>query len=357
MSAIAEPKKPFRKSPVKYQYRLAAGVKAKSSEWTGGQGNALSVLSSVAYLTARDVANQLRIEPHVAQGLLQRLLVRGAVERRIIPGSVHDLSTKGADRTAVEPLVKGFDNRIRPGSIIEFVADGDLYVVVGVGVDGAGKPAFKIRESPGSSALGHATTPRYWKYRGQTPNPIAFNQGRYAECFTAPVVKKPKDNLVAAISEKVDEAVNTKFPFKVGDVINHFGEVYEIIALTDDDTTATIKDIKLGYLYARIPAACLCNDTLVCEPKFYVARPELLPNDALSEVSKVFGLGADKYARDDWAKPNNGGGDHIEAALRHIDAHRSGRLIECGENGSGLPHLWHAAARLLMAIGKEMRNR
>lgn len=83
----------------------------------------------------------------------------------------------------------------------------------------------------------------------------------------------------------------------------------------------------------------------------------LLPWDALEEVTKVFACGAAKYSAHDWAKPDNGGGDHLKAALRHIVAHlRGDTLDDPALGGTGLRHLSHATARLLMAVGKEMRN-
>ncbi len=83
----------------------------------------------------------------------------------------------------------------------------------------------------------------------------------------------------------------------------------------------------------------------------------LLPWDVLEEVSQVFAVGAEKYAPNDWAKADNGGGDHLEAALRHIVAHMKGDVFDDPAlGGSGLRHLSHAAARVLMCIGKEIRN-
>ena len=83
----------------------------------------------------------------------------------------------------------------------------------------------------------------------------------------------------------------------------------------------------------------------------------LLPWDVLDEVSQVFAVGAEKYAPNDWAKADNGGGDHLEAALRHIVAHMRGDVFDDPAlGGSGLRHLSHAAARVLMCIGKEIRN-
>lgn len=456
MSAIAEPadkKSPeFKKSPVKYHYRLKAGIKAKSSEWTGGQGKVLSVLSSVAYLTARDVANQLRIEPHVAQGLLQRLLIRGAVERRIIPGSIHDEATKVAAKGPTPEQeriqksycgeVKAFDKEIVAGSIVKHrnVCAGAVVVervndfCLDVYCEGHTGPKRQHYQVP------YAVT-----HVGQTPNPIAFNQGRYSECFSAPVIEEVKElktadgfvvgdivvfghskdherilevfedgnalvqavndpehkwetsalsepgwwklvrrgnehvkvepsknPLVEAISEKVDEATRPQPKFKVGDRVEVIGNKY-----FGDGTIERVNVPPFGHYRVRHDNGR--GDEIIHEhnndgcggwaesslraidrpapQRFHVARPELLPNDALSEVSKVFGLGADKYARDDWAKPDNGGGDHIEAAIRHLNKHRYGQRLEVGESGSGLPHLYHAAARLLMAIGKEMRNK
>lgn len=85
------------------------------------------------------------------------------------------------------------------------------------------------------------------------------------------------------------------------------------------------------------------------------AKPNLalLPFNALAEVAGVFGFGAVKYAPGDWVNDNNGGGDHVAAALRHIGAHCDGEKLD---DESGETHLAHASARLLMAIGKRIRN-
>lgn len=451
MSAIAEPvnkKSPeFKKSPVKYHYRLKAGIKAKSGEWTGGQGKVLSVLSSVAYLTARDVANQLRIEPHVAQGLLQRLLSRGAVERRIIPGSIHDEATKAAAKESVSEA-KPDQRELKAGDIVENASTAKEHnilatkgIFIGVADDGRLILFGKCTGEKFYSDLGLDSL----KFVSECPNPIAFNQGRYSECFGAPVIEEVKElktadgfvvgdivvfghsknhqrilevfedgnalvqavkdpeykwetsalsepgwwklvrrgnehvkvepsknPLVEAISEKVDEATRPQPKFKVGDRVEVIGNKY-----FGDGTIERVNVPPFGHYRVRHDngrggemfhehnndgcggwaEGSLRAIDRPAPQRFHVARPELLPNDTLSEVSKVFGLGADKYARDDWAKPDNGGGDHVEAAIRHLNKHRNGQRLEVGESGSGLPHLYHAAARLLMAIGKEMRNK
>jgi len=81
-----------------------------------------------------------------------------------------------------------------------------------------------------------------------------------------------------------------------------------------------------------------------------------LPFDALEEVCLVFQHGAGKYGKDDWAKPDNQSGDHVHKALGHLIHHLRGKHRETGEGGSGYRHLSHAVARLLMAIGREIRN-
>ena len=78
----------------------------------------------------------------------------------------------------------------------------------------------------------------------------------------------------------------------------------------------------------------------------------LLPFDALGEVAAVFQIGVDKYGANNWMEENNGGGDHVAAALRHLGKHCDGEVLD----ESGKTHLDHAAARLLMAIGKRLRG-
>lgn len=79
-----------------------------------------------------------------------------------------------------------------------------------------------------------------------------------------------------------------------------------------------------------------------------------LPSDALDAINAVFAIGAEKYGPDNWADENNGGGDHVAAALRHIGAHLGGkRWDDCEETRL---HLAHAAARLVMALSKELKK-
>lgn len=81
------------------------------------------------------------------------------------------------------------------------------------------------------------------------------------------------------------------------------------------------------------------------------ARTDLLPVDALMEVSHVLAFGAQKYA------PYNWQGLSVSrlygAALRHLFAHWRG---EDNDPETGRPHLAHAACCVLMALD-QMLNR
>lgn len=112
-----------------------------------------------------------------------------------------------------------------------------------------------------------------------------------------------------------------------------------------DDAKAIIKVLQ-GLIAEKTGAAPGKAPLGPASPDFTI-----LPWDALSDVATVFAIGAAKYAPDDWALPNNGGGCHLKAALRHLARHCLGEVMD--ESGSS--HVAHAAARLLMYIGKAKR--
>jgi hypothetical protein len=79
---------------------------------------------------------------------------------------------------------------------------------------------------------------------------------------------------------------------------------------------------------------------------------ELLPGDALVEISKVLGFGAQKYEAFNWV----GGfkwGRLAGAALRHVFSWLSG---EDKDPETGLSHLAHAACCLIFLITHEKRG-
>lgn len=343
-----KPKKP----PTKYQYRLTAGRFNKGVA-TGLEGKVISVMSASSYLTARDVANQLRIEPHVAQGRLQRLLAKGAVERRIIPGSVYDESVN-------EPSLP-----FKAGDIVESAPGGQWLNRRGV-ITRADNLGFDVVSEDLLLHRIDLSEATYEKLRwdvarclqliGPTPNPIAFNQRKYAECFDAPKAEPSAEKFVEKV---VDEAMN-QAPFKVGDVlVAALGGRYKVEEILPNQTLKTLglkSGLRFDWGFEKAKSFLALEQPAPPPRRFIIARPELLPLDVLSEVSKVFSLGADKYERDDWAKPDNGGGNHVEAALRHINKFNAGEIVEGGVDGSTLHHLDHAIARLMMARGKELRG-
>jgi hypothetical protein len=78
-------------------------------------------------------------------------------------------------------------------------------------------------------------------------------------------------------------------------------------------------------------------------------KPEfrLIPQQALEDVAKVMSYGAKKYAPDNWRKVPNGHNRYMDAALRHINAHLQGNVMD---EESGERHLAHAVCSLMMAM-------
>ena len=75
-------------------------------------------------------------------------------------------------------------------------------------------------------------------------------------------------------------------------------------------------------------------------------RYDLIPSQALDDVARVYGFGANKYAIHNWAKGYDWGLS-IAALERHISAFKQGENID---QESGLPHLAHAVFHCLTLI-------
>lgn len=84
-------------------------------------------------------------------------------------------------------------------------------------------------------------------------------------------------------------------------------------------------------------------------------RVDLLPGDALLEVGRVFGYGAAKYGPDNWRYVPRGTERYLAATLRHLFAYMNPSTGPFDDE-SGLPHLHHAAASLLMLIGRTLQE-
>lgn len=82
-------------------------------------------------------------------------------------------------------------------------------------------------------------------------------------------------------------------------------------------------------------------------------RPELLMHGmpvALAQIVDVLTFGAKKYAAHVWRQVENGKGRYTDALYRHLSAYAQGELTD---QGSGLPHLAHAATNLLFLMELE----
>lgn len=73
----------------------------------------------------------------------------------------------------------------------------------------------------------------------------------------------------------------------------------------------------------------------------------LVPPAALVSIARVMENGALKYGRMNWRKHKVSRLSHIDAVLRHIMADMDGEDLD---RESGLPHLAHAAAGLLILL-------
>lgn len=76
-------------------------------------------------------------------------------------------------------------------------------------------------------------------------------------------------------------------------------------------------------------------------------RMDLIPPHAEQMLAMVLTFGAKKYAPDNWRLVENPEQRYIAAAMRHINAYRSG---EINDPETGLPHLAHAMCCLAFLI-------
>ena len=76
-------------------------------------------------------------------------------------------------------------------------------------------------------------------------------------------------------------------------------------------------------------------------------RMDLIPPHAELLLAQVLTYGANKYAPDNWRKVDNASQRYLAAALRHINSHRQGEVID---PESGLPHLAHAMCSLAFIL-------
>lgn len=78
-----------------------------------------------------------------------------------------------------------------------------------------------------------------------------------------------------------------------------------------------------------------------------------IPPHAELAVARVLTFGAEKYARDGWQAVENAEVRYMDAALRHLNAHRRGELVD---DESGESHLAHAACCILFMLDMQERK-
>lgn len=81
-------------------------------------------------------------------------------------------------------------------------------------------------------------------------------------------------------------------------------------------------------------------------------RYDLVPSDAMDEVARVYGYGANKYAPRNWEKGYDWGLS-VAALERHVSKFKQ---LEDIDTESGLHHLAHAAFHCLALISWGMRG-
>lgn len=74
---------------------------------------------------------------------------------------------------------------------------------------------------------------------------------------------------------------------------------------------------------------------------------ELIPPGVLLALGDILAWGSGKYAPNDWVNHERPVSVHYAALLRHLCYWYSG---ETHDPESGLPHTWHALARLVMIV-------
>lgn len=67
-------------------------------------------------------------------------------------------------------------------------------------------------------------------------------------------------------------------------------------------------------------------------------RYSLIPPTATKAIAEVLTFGAEKYAPNSWQSVDNGHERYLDALMRHLEAYRSGELLD---QESGLPHMSH----------------
>lgn len=116
------------------------------------------------------------------------------------------------------------------------------------------------------------------------------------------------------------------------------GDWLDTLELRPEAMTATVSQEDLGHLGMKADHG----------------KPILgaIPPHAELAVGRVLTFGAEKYARGNWDHVVDHENRYMDAAMRHLNAHRRGELVD-GESGES--HLAHAACCILFLLDKQER--
>lgn len=109
------------------------------------------------------------------------------------------------------------------------------------------------------------------------------------------------------------------------------------------------------YVEPFVPFVSVEDSTPVVGTKHDHGKPILgaVPPHAELAVGRVLTFGAEKYARGNWDKVEDHENRYMDAALRHLNAHRRGELTD---SESGESHLAHAACCIMFMLDKQERG-
>ena len=82
-------------------------------------------------------------------------------------------------------------------------------------------------------------------------------------------------------------------------------------------------------------------------------RYSLVPPIAMRALAEVLTFGALKYAPNNWQLVDNGKERYLDALYRHLEAYRSGELVDPESN---LPHLSHAITNIAFLLHFESKE-
>ena len=135
-----------------------------------------------------------------------------------------------------------------------------------------------------------------------------------------------------------------------------------VLNYSEDIVTTEPKIVVEDILVAReVNPTCTCSATETCpickdvklaagiSPKHDAGKLmySLIPPVATKALAEVLTFGAQKYAPNSWQGVEDGERRYLDALMRHLEAYRSGEVID---DDSGLSHLKHAITNLAFLL-------